>query len=49
MVVYGPAGIESCMVVRCEAVYGTDGARSCMKQMHGKDCAMRGTDGSAVV
>ena len=33
----------------CQIVYETDGARSCMKQMHGKYCAMQGTDGSGVV
>ena len=33
MVVYGPDGIESCMVGRCEVVYGKDGVRSCMEQM----------------
>ena len=28
--IYGPDGVDSCMVVRCEVVYGTDGVESCM-------------------
>ena len=27
---YGPDGVDSCMVVRCEVVFGTDGVESCM-------------------
>lgn len=35
---YGLDGIESCMVMRYEVMYGTDGTRFCMEQMNEKDC-----------
>ena len=41
-VVYGTAGVESCVGVGCEVVYGTNGVESCI----GMGCeVVYGTDG----